>query len=444
MPIGTPSDARPPLVTAADLLSSFSSRLSELQGENDEVLRRAKRTDEMCQALSQDVALCVSRLQAGNAERMELLRERDELARELAEVKHRERRRVHGGNGGKAKPTTISPTSVLENAGPSSSQRKASVDSSNNSDLNGPSASTYSAEQQSRSVQMNQPLVITDQYGNQIDLTVTVATNDRSAEANISAKNDNESSWKCNACTFENSPTAKECEMCGTKCSLTKIDDSTSSIKPTLLEIGYSEKEIDEALEAIDEADKDKPEAVIFWIDEKEKKAKLEEQRLEQEKLEKQQKDKEREANERAARKKSAKEFQEKARRKAELAEERKAREVADKLRREAREAKERARKEAEESVRMEQERERDETTESTADSIERTQSLTASASSIPQQSSSLEKPDAVEIASLASQDTILSNKAQTGSTYSRQAFGWYPSCSVAKQIVLDNSCRCR
>jgi hypothetical protein len=57
-----------------------------------------------------------------------------------------------------------------------------------------------------------------------------------------------------------------------------------------------------------------KRETVIFWIDEKEKMAKLEGQRLKQEKLVKQWKEREREANERAARKKSAKEFQEKAR----------------------------------------------------------------------------------------------------------------------------------
>ncbi len=43
--------------------SFSSSRLSELQVENEEVLRRAKRTDEMCQALSGDIALCMSRLQ---------------------------------------------------------------------------------------------------------------------------------------------------------------------------------------------------------------------------------------------------------------------------------------------------------------------------------------------------------------------------------------------
>jgi hypothetical protein len=57
-----------------------------------------------------------------------------------------------------------------------------------------------------------------------------------------------------------------------------------------------------------------KRETVIFWIDEKEKMAKLEGQRLKQEKLVKQWKEREREANERAARKISAKEFQEKAR----------------------------------------------------------------------------------------------------------------------------------
>jgi hypothetical protein len=145
-----------------------------------------------------------------SAERVELLQERDELARELAEVKHRERRRVHGSKGEKQKTTSISPTSVLGDTGPSSNQRKAS-DESSNGDLNGPSASTYSAQQQF-SAQSNQPLVIIDKDGNQIDLKVTVVTNERSTGGNISAKND-ESSWICNVCTFENAPTAKECEI---------------------------------------------------------------------------------------------------------------------------------------------------------------------------------------------------------------------------------------
>ena len=45
--------------------------------------------------------------------------------------------------------------------------------------LNGPSALTYSAQQQ-LSAQSNQPLVIIDKDGNQIDLTVTVVMNERS------------------------------------------------------------------------------------------------------------------------------------------------------------------------------------------------------------------------------------------------------------------------
>jgi hypothetical protein len=146
-----------------------------------------------------------------SAERVELLQERDELGGgELPEVKHRERRRVHGSKGGKEKTTSVSPTSVLGDTGPSSNQRKAS-DESSNGDLNGPSASTYSAQQQF-SAQSNQPLVIIDKDANQIDLKVTVVTNERSTGGNISAKND-ESSWICNVCTFENAPTAKECEI---------------------------------------------------------------------------------------------------------------------------------------------------------------------------------------------------------------------------------------
>jgi hypothetical protein len=129
--------------------------------------------------------------------------------------------------------------------------------------LNGPSASTYSAQQQF-SAQSNQPLVIIDKDGNQIE--VTVVTNERSTGGNISAKND-ESSWIFNVCTFENALTAKECKMCGTKCSVTKKDGLTSSVKPTLLEIGYTEEQIDEALEAIDEADYDNQERDCHFLD---------------------------------------------------------------------------------------------------------------------------------------------------------------------------------
>jgi hypothetical protein len=65
----------------------------------------------------------------------------------------------------------------------------------------------------------------------------------------------------------------------------------------------------------------------------------------------------------------------------------------------------------------MEQECEPDEATKSTANSVDNVQPLIAPASSIPKQSSSLEKLVIVKNVSLPSQDTISPNKAQNGVT---------------------------
>lgn len=59
-----------------------------------------------------------------SAERVELLQERDELARELAEVKHRERRRVHGSKGGKKRLLLLVPRLYLEIPAPAQTSEK--------------------------------------------------------------------------------------------------------------------------------------------------------------------------------------------------------------------------------------------------------------------------------------------------------------------------------
>jgi hypothetical protein len=65
----------------------------------------------------------------------------------------------------------------------------------------------------------------------------------------------------------------------------------------------------------------------------------------------------------------------------------------------------------------MEQECEPDEATKSTANSVDNVQPLIAPASSIPKQSSSLEKLVIIKNVSLPSQDTISPNKAPNGVT---------------------------
>lgn len=319
------NDNRPlqPLVNTMDILHSFSDRLAHLRKEN---AQRAQQMDETCAALEGDLALTMSRLQAETAQQQQeencLRQERDELRKALAELKHQQRKQQRAAavrNNDCIIQTTanvITPTS--EHAVDNFQQERMPIEYLPTDLMD----------------------AIHDDDSNDAELPLPTSS---TAQDNNNATT---TTWQCVACTYENSSLAMSCEMCQTAKSL--APPVVPAITSLLLEMGYSAQQIQEAMDALNDADKNKPEQVIYSMDQKVQRLQQEEERLQQEKLKQERAVKEKEAKERVARKKAEEEAEKRARQEAEEAEERQAREAADRLRREAREAKERARMERE------------------------------------------------------------------------------------------------